>query len=328
MSSIPGVSSEERNPYKFTLGINFTRPRIDNSLTRKFLSSPIEKFVDAGVSAFDTADSYGYRNEIIGTFVKGRLRERYQIISKTFFPFPGSAVEDGKLSNKNIKVSIDYSLKALKTDYIDVLLAHRFDEKTDLLETITALNSEIMKGRILNWGFSEWTMEDIRKTLKICRDNNLRKPVMNQVQSNLLWRVSNHGILPFCKKENIQVLAWSPLAQGLSVGAYQEVGNYHSKSRMAKNKTPFLSYFENQELFEELYRFRSKHSLTTSEMAELSYFWLLERVGYDGVVFNSNTYAKPGQKNGIDSLSDELASITEKFAINSEFWVGKDSPND
>ena len=151
---------------------------------------------------------------------------------------------------------------------------------------------------------------------------------MNQVQANLLWRVSNQRILPLCQKEDIKVIAWSPLAQGISVGSHLEVGQYRSKSRMAKNKTPFLSYFENQELFNELSKFKARNRLTSAEMANLSYFWLLETVGFDGVVINPNKQAFSIKSNLDYSLSVELEVIAKKFAITSETWVGRDSPND
>jgi aryl-alcohol dehydrogenase-like predicted oxidoreductase len=328
MSVTKEILGKKRNPYTYTLGINFKRPRIDIHATRKIQSFAIGRYIDAGMTAFDTADSYGYRNEIIGTFLRHRNREQFQIISKTFFPFPGQKPEIGVLSARNIESSINYSLKALKTDYLDILLAHRFDSNTNLVDTITTFDSEIQKGRILNWGFSEWPVEEISKALEICRERNLKKPVMNQVQANLLWRVSNQRILPLCKKEEILVLAWSPLAQGVSVGSYLEVGNYYPASRMAKNKTPFLRYFENQELFNLLSRFKSKHCLTSAEMADLSYFWLLKIEGFDGIVLNPNQHAISRQRNLDYSLSNELALISKRFAITSETFVGRDSPND
>ena len=123
---------KQDNPFVYTLGINFRRPRVDIPPTRKLLAATIGKYIDQGITAFDTADSYGYRNEIIGTFLRNRNREQFQIISKTYFPFPGQNPTFGNLSAKNIELSINFSLKALRTDYLDILLAHRFDFKTDL----------------------------------------------------------------------------------------------------------------------------------------------------------------------------------------------------
>lgn len=328
MHSPLGELPQNQDLYRHVLGINFTKPKIDVFPTRKIIASTLEKYVEVGITSFDTADCYGYRNHILSTFLKHKKREQFQIISKTYFPFPGQLPENGKLSRVNIQNSIDYSLKSLTTDYLDILLAHRFDSDTSLVDTLTALDSEIKKGRILNWGVSEWPMVEIGKALRICEERGLRRPIMNQVQGSFLWRVSNAKILPYCRSEGIAVMAWSTLAQGLSVGSYNELGNYFSSSRMATNKTPFLRHFENQELFEVLSRFRIKHNLTGSEMAELSYFWLLESIGFDGIIINPKRQGFSKNYTLDPLLSEELAVLTQNYAVTSENLVGKDSPID
>jgi aryl-alcohol dehydrogenase-like predicted oxidoreductase len=315
------------HPSRFAIGIQGKRSRIHKLFQSVAEVEVISKLVESGYSTLDTADSYGFRNEIIGLYLAHAKRENVRIISKVFFPFPNQ-VQGGKLSKVNISNSINYSLKILRTSHIDVLLAHRFDAETNLIETISAFDSEIEKGRIRGWGISEWPLNAIQDAIDVCERNNLAKPILNQVQGSFLWRVSNQSILPFCKSEGISAMAWSPLAQGIMAGSYRKVGEYPSKSRMNVNKTPFLSHFENQELFDKIHNFSVTNDLSTLQLISISYYWLINIVGFDSVVISAKSNQISESLPDIDRLAQELSLITESYAVSGDKWVGKDSPHD
>lgn len=315
------------HPSRFAIGSQTSRSRFDKLGISNIKVRGISKLVEDGFTNIDTADSYGYRNEVIGLFLKEISRERVSIISKVFFPFPNQ-VSGGKLSKTNISNSIDYSLNVLGTSYIDVLLAHRFDKETKLIETIAAFNSEIECGRIGSWGISEWPLIEIKKTIDICERNGYAKPILNQVQGSFLWRVSNQTIVPFCKSEGIRTMAWSPLAQGIMTGSYRRVGEYSRKSRMKLNKTPFLAHFENQDLFHQIHKFSALNNLSSLQMVSISYYWLLSIINFDSIVISPKNRQVSETFPDIARFASELSLITEKYAMFGDEWVGKDSPRD
>jgi aryl-alcohol dehydrogenase-like predicted oxidoreductase len=84
---------------------------------------------------------------------------------------------DKGLSRKHIFESVNHSLKRLKTDYIDLMQCHRFDNHTPVEETCRAFNDLILQGKILYWGVSEWSAGNIEEAVQVCGKYNLHKPV-------------------------------------------------------------------------------------------------------------------------------------------------------
>ena len=96
--------------------------------------------LDAGVSTFDTADVYAntMAEEVLGSTLKGERRQSLEIFTKVFGPTGPKGHHDLGLSRKHILESIDASLTRLKTDYVDLYQAHRYDVETPLEETMQA----------------------------------------------------------------------------------------------------------------------------------------------------------------------------------------------
>ena len=95
---------------------------------------------DSGVNFFDCADAYsgGPAERFLGKTLKQYPRKELVISSKVYFP-TGEGVNDRGLSRKHIFESIDQTLKNMQTDYLDMYFCHRFDETTDLTETLRAM---------------------------------------------------------------------------------------------------------------------------------------------------------------------------------------------
>ena len=102
---------------------------------------------DSGVNFFDCADAYsgGAAERFLGKTLKQYPRKELVISSKVYFP-TGEGVNDRGLSRKHIFESIDQTLKNMQTDYLDMYFCHRFDETTDLTETLRAMSDP----RVLN----------------------------------------------------------------------------------------------------------------------------------------------------------------------------------
>src|ERR1700755_2579731 len=115
--------------------------------------------LDAGITTFDTADAYANTaaEVVLGDALAGERRESLEIFTKVFWPTGPGGPNDSGLSRKHIRESIDGSLKRLRTDYVDLYQAHRFDHETPLEETMLAFADLVRAGKVLYVGVSEWT---------------------------------------------------------------------------------------------------------------------------------------------------------------------------
>lgn len=190
--------------------------RVDDSLAELCIKTAFEN----GINFFDTAGSYaeGRGEEILAKSLKAYPREAYVISTKCFFPRDPSSELKG-LSKQNINKSIEESLGAMRLDYVDILLAHRFDETTKLEETVEAFDNLIKAGKIRYWGVSRWNSEQMRLATEFCEKNNQAKPIENQYFYNMLNPIAEE-IFPSCEELGIGVVAYSPLAQGVLSGKY------------------------------------------------------------------------------------------------------------
>ncbi len=176
--------------------------------------------IEEGITTFDTADVYaGTRAEaVLGKALAGERRESLEVFTKVYWP-TGPGPNDRGLSRKHIVESIDGSLRRLRTDYVDLYQAHRYDVETPLEETMLAFADIVRQGKALYIGVSEWTAEQIGRAAALARE--LRVPlVSNQPQYSMLWRVIEAEVIPASERAGIGQIVWSPIAQGVLTGKY------------------------------------------------------------------------------------------------------------
>jgi voltage-dependent potassium channel beta subunit len=183
---------------------------------------------DAGVNFFDNAEAYaGGKAEIImGEVLKqnGWRRDSYAVSSKVFF---GSVEEKGPtqrgLSRKHVWEACDQALERLQLDYLDLYYCHRPDPDTPIEETVWAMHSLIMQGKVMYWGTSEWSAQQITQAHQVARQYNLIPPLMEQPQYNMLHRDRfEKEYAPLYKEYGLGTTIWSPLASGLLTGKYND----------------------------------------------------------------------------------------------------------
>src|SRR3954467_3368464 len=176
--------------------------------------------LEEGITTFDTADVYAATRaeEVLGEALAGQRRAGLEIFTKVFWP-TGPGPNDRGLSRKHIVESIDGSLRRLRTDYVDLYQAHRYDVETPLEETMTAFADLVRQGKVLYLGVSEWNAEQIGRAAALARE--LKVPlVSNQPQYSMLWRVIEAEVIPASEKAGIGQIVWSPIAQGVLTGKY------------------------------------------------------------------------------------------------------------
>ena len=193
-----------------------------NQLTAADAQRMVRKALSLGINYFDTADidGHGEAEEALGRALRSSaIRQDFVIATKAYFPM-GEGVNNRGLSRKHLFDSVHDSLGRLGTDYIDLFYCHRYDEHTPLVETLQAMQDLIHAGKVLHWGVSEWTADQIAEASSKCKANGWIPPSVDQPRYSLLHRRPEERVLPVCEHHGLGVVGSSPLAQGLLSGKY------------------------------------------------------------------------------------------------------------
>lgn len=190
----------------------------------------LDAFVDAGLNAIDTADSYstwvpgnqgGESETIIGNWLARdpSKRERVVIITKV-----GSDMGQGHvdLSEKWILEEVEASLRRLQVEAIDVYLSHWPDPRTPYAETLGAYQKLLDQGKIRSIGASNLDAAQLAEALKVADDEGLPRYRVLQPGYNLMDRKTLEGpLLDLCRAENLGVITYFSLAKGFLSGKYR-----------------------------------------------------------------------------------------------------------
>ena len=183
---------------------------------------------DSGINFFDNAEGYdrGKSEEVMGQALKNinEPRDSYCISSKVFFSSsPNPKPTQLGLSKKHITEACHQAMKRLQVDYLDLYFCHRADPDTPIGETVWAMHNLITQGKVLYWGTSEWTAEEITEAYEFAEKNHLTPPTKEQPQYNLLDRRRFEVEYdPIFRRYQMGSTIWSPLASGALTGKYLE----------------------------------------------------------------------------------------------------------
>jgi aryl-alcohol dehydrogenase-like predicted oxidoreductase len=210
-----------------TVGSSIDQPTTDALVRTAF---------ENGVNLFDTADIYsrGEAEEALGKALAPLRRQDFVLSTKCFWPMSEN-VNDRGLSRKHLFESVHNSLRRLKTDYLDLMLCHRFDPETEVDELVCAMTDLIRQGKVLYWGVSVWSGTQIAHACRVADVRNGYRPIANQPPYNLLERGVELEVVPECAKLGISQIVFSPLCQGLLTGKYSG-GAVPPDSRAADDK--------------------------------------------------------------------------------------------
>ena len=194
---------------------------LGSSVDRKATRDLVHAAYDLGIQFFDSADVYanGEAEEALGEALRGIPRPYVVIASKCFFPM-SERPNDAGLSRKHVFESVEASLRRLDTDYLDLHQCHRYDPDTPLEETVRAYSDLIRQGKLLYWGVSLWSAEQITEACRIADACGGTRPISNQPQYNVFRRGIERDVIPACEREGLGQVVFSPLAQGVLSGKY------------------------------------------------------------------------------------------------------------
>lgn len=172
----------------------------------------LDLYDEVGGSFIDTADAYGASETILGKLLEGR-RERFAVATK-YTVATGEGPNGQGNGRKNLRRSLDASLKRLRTDYVDVFWVHLWDAVTPIEETISALDAAVRAGKVLHVGFSNFPAWLVSRADAWAEARGLTRPAAVQVEHNLIARDAERDLLPMADHLGMTVCAWSPLGGG------------------------------------------------------------------------------------------------------------------
>lgn len=180
---------------------------------------------DAGVNFFDNAEVYanGKSEEVMGDILskKNWGRDTYTLSSKVYFGAGGKLPTQRGLHRKHVIEACEAAIKRLRTDYLDLYYCHRPDKDTPIEETVWTMHNLIQQGKILYWGTSEWSAQEIMAAHMAAERYNLIGPTMEQPQYNMLVRDKVEVEFDqIYKTVGLGTTIWSPLCSGILTGKY------------------------------------------------------------------------------------------------------------
>lgn len=259
--------------------INFGASRMPGTSAREIVTAAYEQ----GINFYDLADIYamGEAEEQMGKILKDFPRHSL-VISTKVFQRMSPEINDAGLSRKHIMESIDKSLHRLGADYIDIYFCHRPDPETPILETARAMDDLIHQGKVLYWGTSEWNAAQLVEAHAVCERYNLFPPKVEQPEYSLLHRLRvEQEILPVTEPRGIGLVVWSPLAQGMLTGKYDE--GIPEDSRFAKQEWGRERFIQDDLVarVRQLKPIAEELQLTRSQVALA---WVLRQPGVSSVI--------------------------------------------
>ncbi|MFC3688107.1 aldo/keto reductase family protein [Aquipuribacter hungaricus] len=247
--------------------------------------------LDAGITTFDTADVYANTaaETVLGDALQGQRRESLEILTKVYWPTGPKGHNDTGLGRKHVMESIDGSLKRLRTDYVDLYQAHRFDVTTPLEETMVAFADIVHSGKAHYIGVSEWTADQIRQGAELAKE--LKIPfVSSQPQYSMLWRVIEEEVVPASDELGLGQIVWSPIAQGVLTGKYVPGQPLPEGSRATDSKggADMISRFMNDDVLGRVQQLKPVAEQVGLSMAQLAVAWVLQNPNVSGAIIGAS----------------------------------------
>ncbi|WP_406057052.1 aldo/keto reductase family protein [Kribbella sp. NBC_00889] len=247
--------------------------------------------LEAGITTFDTADVYANTKaeSVLGEALEGQRRESLEIFTKVYWPTGPGGPNDTGLSRKHIHESINGSLKRLKTDYVDLYQAHRYDTETPLEETMEAFADVVRSGKALYIGVSEWTAEQLQEGHRLARE--LRIPfVSNQPQYSMLWRVIEAEVVPASEELGIGQVVFSPIAQGVLTGKYVPGQQPPEGSRATDDKggANMIRRFLNDDVLTRVQELKPLADEAGLSLSQLAVAWVLQNPNVSSAIVGAS----------------------------------------
>ncbi|MCZ7542976.1 MAG: aldo/keto reductase [Anaerolineae bacterium] len=241
----------------------------------------IHAALDAGINFFDTAEAYGdgASETLLGKALAGR---RHGVVIAT-------KVSDAHLHRDALLQACERSLKRLNTDYIDLYQIHWPNWEVPLAETVEALDRLQQQGKVRAVGVSNFGVRDLTDLLALGRC------VTNQLPYSLLWRAIEFEIRQKCIDNDVGILCYSPLSQGLLTGKFasaDDVPETRARTRFFSSERRLTRHGEDgceAETFAAVSAIRRICAAIGAPMEQVALAWLLRQPGVTAVLAGART---------------------------------------
>jgi aryl-alcohol dehydrogenase-like predicted oxidoreductase len=227
----------------------------------------VDAALDEGINLFDTADSYGDSEEILGELLAGR-RDRVLVATKFGSDLGGANGPDwgAQGSRRYIRRAVERSLRRLRTDWIDLYQLHRPDGVTPIEETLAALGELVREGKVRYIGSSNLSGWQIANADWVARTRGFERFISAQNNYSLLDRRVEFEVVPACEHFGLGVLPYFPLASGLLTGKYRRGEDPPAGTRLAAWGRAALSD-DRFDVVEKLQSYADERSVTLLDVA-------------------------------------------------------------
>ena len=231
----------------------FTRPLDEAATTRV-----VHAAMDAGIDFFDTAESYGDSETLLGRALRGR---RHQAVIAT---------KVSKARPADMRVALEGSLQRLNTDRIDLYQLHRPDPAVPIEDTLGALREFVQAGKVRETGCSNFSAEQLRAARQAADGGAGFVSVQNEL--SLLNRAAATDVVPECERLRMAFLPFFPLANGLLTGKYRRGTARPADTRLVDGPMAARLSESALDVAERLAAFAEARGHT---LLELAFAWLL-----------------------------------------------------
>lgn len=273
-----------------------------NQVEKQIADECLSVAYDSGINFFDNAEVYahGESERVMGKLLKDKnwSRDTYLVSSKVFWG--GEHPTQNGLSRKHVTDACHAALKRLQVDYLDFYFCHRPDKETPMEETVWTMHNLITQGKILYWGTSEWSAQEVQEAFMVARQYNLIPPTMEQPQYNMLMR--NKVEVEFDKlfrDYGYGTTTWSPLASGVLTGKYND--GSPKEARLNREELSWLKErILNEENLKKVADLKAVADDLNTTRANLALAWCLKNPHVSTVITGATK---------VDQLKQNLASL-------------------
>ena len=249
----------------------------------------MRKAYDLGCTFFDTAEGYGAgeNEELVGAALEP-IRDKVVIVTKLHIRNEGDI-------RTQIESRLDASLKRLRTDHVDLYFQHRVNQDIPVEEVAGIMGELIQKGKILGWGQSQATVEEIK------RANAVTPLTAVQSEYSMMERGFEKEVIPACEELGIGFMAFSPMASGFLSGKYNQDSQYSGDDvRRVITRFSRENVVANQPLLDMLNDFAAQKQVTP---AQISLAWMLHKKDFIVPIPGMRTDARLEENLGAASVT-------------------------
>ena len=313
LQSKPIAGTSLRVP-RATVGTMMFGSRADSGESQRIVDCAL----DHDIGFFDTADSYndGEAERLLGRALAGR-RDRAVVATKVGYAKGADGTEEG-ISEAAIRRAVDLSLQRLNMDWVDIYYLHRPDRHVPIEESLGTMASLVREGKIRHFGVSNYGAWQTYEILRLCEQNGWPRPVMSQMLYNVLVRQLDFEYRALCRREDLHLTAYNPLAGGLLTGKYTSLHDESKGGRFVGNAMYRKRYWSERMLKGALAlrRVADEHGVS---LTHLALNWIAQQDLADSILLGPSSAAQlldclaAGDSTLTDETLQDIAGVLNDF---------------